>query len=98
MRLSRSMSLVVGSLLLATSWAQAQDGQPARVRGTIAAVEGQTLSVTSREGPVVKIQMAPNVGLRGIKTAAASDIKPGDYVGVASTPASGSQPAGALEV
>ncbi|WP_019999040.1 hypothetical protein [Aureimonas ureilytica] len=98
MRLSRSISLIVGSLLVATSWAQAHDGQPARVRGTIAAVDGQTLSVTSREGPVVKIQMAPNVGLRGVKTAAASDIKAGDYVGVASAPASDNQPAGALEV
>lgn len=99
MRLIRpAASLVLGSLLLSSTLALAAEPQPARVRGTIAAVEGQTLSVTSREGPVVKIQMAPNVGLRGVKPASAGDIKAGDYVGVASAPAEGGAPAGALEV
>ncbi|ALN75330.1 MULTISPECIES: hypothetical protein [unclassified Aureimonas] len=91
-------SLVLGSLVLSASLAAAQDPQPSRVRGTIAAVEGSTLSVTSREGPVVKIEMAANVGVRGVKPASATDIKAGDYVGVASAPATGGAPAGALEV
>lgn len=96
-RLARTAVLLAGSLALSTSLASAQDGQPSRVRGTIAAVEGSTLSVTSREGPVVQIVMAPNVGIRGVKAASASDIKAGDYVGAATLPGDGGK-AGALEV
>lgn len=68
-----------------------------RVRGTVASVDGNTLSVTSREGPVVRIAMAPNVGIRGVKAASAGDIKPGDYVGAATLPGENGT-AGALEV
>lgn len=93
----RTTTLLVGSLVLSTSLAAAQDAVPARVRGTIAAVDGSTLSVTSREGPVVRIAMAPGVGIRGIAAASADDIEVGDYVGVASLPGADGK-AGALEV
>ncbi|WP_062014487.1 hypothetical protein [Aureimonas sp. AU4] len=93
-----SGALVVSGLLtLSPSLAVAQDGQPTRVRGTIASVEGNTLSVTSREGPVVRIAMVPAVGVRGVRSASAGDIKPGDYVGAATLPGEGGK-AGALEV
>ncbi|WP_062010814.1 hypothetical protein [Aureimonas sp. AU4] len=94
---ARTALLLLGSLALSTSLAAAQDAQPMRVRGTVASVDGNTLSVTSREGPVVRIAMAPNVGLRGVKAASASDIKPGDYVGAATLPGENGT-AGALEV
>jgi len=96
-RQTRTALLSIGMLALSTAWAAAQDAQPTRVRGTIASVEGSTLSVTSREGPVVRIAMAPDVGVRGIKAASAGDIKPGDYVGAATLPGEGGK-AGALEV
>lgn len=96
-RLTQTAVLLIGTLAASISLAAAQDGQPSRVRGTIAAVDGSTLSVTSREGPVVTITMAPNVGIRGIRAASASDIKTGDYVGAATLPAEGGK-AGALEV
>ncbi|MBB3999805.1 hypothetical protein [Aureimonas pseudogalii] len=91
-------ALLAGALALAAAVpALAQDAQPVRVRGTIAAVAGDTLTVTSREGPAVTIQMKPDVGVRAVRAAAAADIKPGDYVGVASLPGEGGK-AGALEV
>ncbi|MBB3950883.1 hypothetical protein [Aureimonas jatrophae] len=93
----RTALVLLGSLAVSTSLAAAQDGQPSRVRGTIAAVDGNTLSVTSREGPVVTITMAPDVGVRGVTAASAGDIKPGDYVGAATLPGEGGR-AGALEV
>ena len=89
--------LALSALALSASLASAQDAQPSRVRGVIAAVDGSTLSVTSREGPVVTIAMKPDVGVRGITSANAADIKAGDYVGVASLPGEGGK-AGALEV
>ena len=38
----------------------AQSPAPSRVRGTITAFDGTTLSVTTREGANVKIELAPN--------------------------------------
>lgn len=92
-----ALALALPALALSVSLAGAQEAQPSRVRGVIAAVEGNTLSVTSREGPVVAIRMKPDVGVRGITSANAADIKAGDYVGVASLPGEGGK-AGALEV
>lgn len=96
-RFAQTAFVIAGSLALSTALVAAQDTQPSRVRGTLAAVDGHTLSVTSREGPVVQITMAPNVGVRGVKAASASDIKPGDYVGTATLPGEGGK-AGALEL
>jgi len=55
-----------------------------RIRGTIAGVEGNVLSVTSRDGKALKIQLADNVTVSAAKAVALADIKPGDFVGPAS--------------
>ena len=69
-------------LLLATTAAFAQ--APTRVRGTITSVDGDVLSVKSREGKDVKIQLAPDAQVALAKKATAADFKPGAYVGVTS--------------
>jgi hypothetical protein len=69
-------------LLLATSAAFAQ--APTRVRGTITSVDGDVLSVKSREGKELKIQLAPDAQVALTKKASAADFKPGAYVGVTS--------------
>ena len=69
-------------LLLVTTAAFAQ--APTRVRGTITSVEGEVLSVKSREGKDLKIQLAPDVQVALTKKASAADFKPGAYVGVTS--------------
>ena len=69
-------------LLLVTTAAFAQ--APTRVRGTITSVDGDVLSVKSREGKDLKIQLAPDVQVALTKKAAAADFKPGAYVGVTS--------------
>ena len=66
-------------LLLATAAAFAQ--APARIRGTITALEGDVLSVKSREGKDVKIHLVPNVGVTTAKRATLEELK-GKYVGV----------------
>ena len=69
-------------LLLVTTAAFAQ--APTRVRGTITSLEGDVLSVKSREGKEVKMQLAPDAQVALTTKASAADFKPGAYVGVTS--------------
>ena len=69
-------------LLLVTSAAFAQ--APTRVRGTITSVDGDVLSVQSRDGKDVKIQLTPDAQVVTTKAATMADFKPGSYVGVTS--------------
>jgi uncharacterized protein DUF5666 len=69
-------------LLLATTAAFAQ--APQRVRGTITGLDGDVLSVKSRDGQDVKIQLAPDAQVSTTKRATMADFKPGSYVGVTS--------------
>ena len=70
---------------------------PVRVRGSIASFSGDTLTVKTREGQTVDIAFAPGWALSSVSRAAISDIKQGDYVGIASLPTQDGQD-GALEV
>ena len=56
---------------------------PMRIRGTITALEGNVLSVKSRDGKDLKVNLADNVVVAGTKAITMADIKPGDYVGSA---------------
>jgi hypothetical protein len=66
-------------VLLATTAAFAQS--PARVRGTITALDGDVLSVKSREGKDLKLHLASNVGVTTAKSTTLDELK-GKYVGV----------------
>jgi hypothetical protein len=57
-----------------------------RVRGTIDGIDGQTMSVTARDGTKLTIKIADNAAVAGVVKASMSDIKPGSYVGVAGMP------------
>jgi hypothetical protein len=73
-------------LLVAPSLAQTPPAAtPTRVRGTVEKLDGQALTVKTREGPVATIALAPNFTVNGVVKKELSDIKQGDYVGVAST-------------
>ena len=74
---------LVGSLLLSLSVGYAQ--QPQRVRGTIAGVSGEVLTVQSREGAASDIHLTPKTTIVATSPIALSDIKPSDFVGVAAT-------------
>jgi hypothetical protein len=75
----------------------AQAAENVRVRGTIASLEGSTLTVKTREGPNTAIALKPGWKVAGVAKVSAEDIKPGDFVGIASLPtAAGGD--GAIEV
>jgi hypothetical protein len=67
------------ALLFVSTLALAQS--PARVRGTITALDGDVLSVKSRDGRDLKLHLASNVGVTTAKAIALEELK-GKYVGV----------------
>jgi hypothetical protein len=56
------------------------DTTPARIRGTVDKLDGQTLLVQSRDGQKLSIALAPNYTVLGVVAKNVTDIKPGDYV------------------
>lgn len=55
-----------------------------RVRGTISALNGDVLSVKSREGRDIQLHLAPDVQIVTPKEVTLADFRPGSYVGVTS--------------
>jgi len=75
----------------------AQAADKIRVRGVVESLSGDTLKVKSREGKDVMIMLKSGWSVNGLVKADVSDIKPGDFVGIASMPTD-SGVNGALEV
>jgi hypothetical protein len=71
--------LVAGTLLLASALASAQT--PMRIRGTITSFDGNVLSVKTRDGKDVKINLTPDFGVAAAKAVTLADFGPGAYVG-----------------
>jgi hypothetical protein len=53
---------------------------PARIRGTVEKLDGQALTVKSREGQPVAVTLAPNVTVTYLVKRSLGDIKAGDFV------------------
>jgi hypothetical protein len=77
-------ALAAISVLTTVAWAQ----QPAtvRIRGTIEAVDGPLLSIKTREGSDVKVNMTDNVAVFAVVKTELSQIKEGSYIGVSAMP------------
>jgi hypothetical protein len=82
MRAARS-TLAVVALLLVTSLSLAQSS--VRVRGTIAAVSGDVVSVKESGGNNVDVRLGDKTELVFAQPVALAEIKPGDFLGVTST-------------
>jgi hypothetical protein len=63
--------------------AMAQTPAPTRIRGTIAAMDDQVMTVTTREGPKLPITLTEPLTVIAVKNVELSSIQPGNYVGVA---------------
>jgi hypothetical protein len=73
-------ALFIAALAL-PAFAQAPPaGPPTRIRGTIEKLEGQTLTVKSRDGQSLMVVLAPNFTVSGVVAKSLADIKPGDFV------------------
>jgi hypothetical protein len=89
MRSTPFLAAVFLVTLAVPAFAQAPpEGTPTRIRGTVDKLDGQALTVKSRDGQSMTVALAPNFTVRGVVTKSAADIKAGDYV--ASTSVKGS--------
>jgi hypothetical protein len=67
---------------LALSIAPVADAQTTqRVRGTITAFEGDVLSIKTREGTDIKVELTGKASVATAKALTLADLKQGDYVG-----------------
>jgi hypothetical protein len=78
-------------LLLAFASGAAYAQAPARIRGTITSLDGDVLSVKTRDGKDVKLQLAPDAQVAITKKVPADEFKTGSYVGVTSVKGPGGQ-------
>ena len=79
------------------AFVQSAAAEAVRVRGAVVDADSKALSVKTREGETVTIALAQGWILSSVARAAIDDIKPGDYVGIASLPTKDGGD-GALEV
>jgi hypothetical protein len=82
-----ALGLAVALVLLAASTVSAQ--VPVRVRGSIAKVSGRMLTIASRDNSTVEVRLADDAGVTAVVPAALSDIKVGQFLGVAALPQAG---------
>jgi hypothetical protein len=70
-------------LFSTAAWAEPAP-QRVNVRGTIEKVDGDTLTVKSREGEALIVKLADNPRVLGLVKISLADVKAGSYVGVSS--------------
>jgi hypothetical protein len=78
--ISRALGL---TLALAAGGAAAQDTPSVRVRGEIATVDGQRLTVRTREGATERVELAPDAKVLAVIPAELGAIAPGTFIGTA---------------
>ena len=100
-RISRLLaaSFAAATILATSALAQQAPTPTVRIRGTIDAVDGSTLSIKTREGSDVKVRMTDNVAVFAVVKTELSQIKEGSYIGVSAMPQpDGSQKAFAVHI
>ncbi len=78
---------VAASLLGASAWAQT--APPTRIRGTIASLDGQVLSINARDGQKVEVRLNDPLTVATVKNVPLSSVAPGSYIGTATRTGTG---------
>jgi outer membrane lipoprotein SlyB len=103
-KLTRRMMTAAGlGLMLSASVAfaqqPAQQPQTVRIRGTIEKVDGNMMTIKTREGSNLDVKLADNARVQGLAKASLGDIKQNSYIGVTAMPQpDGSQRAVAIHI
>jgi hypothetical protein len=87
---ARTLMIAGAALAIgATLPAEAADEKPYRVRGTLEAVDGNQLTVDTREGETLDLTLTDDTRVMVVRPASLEDIKQGDYVGLTSIESGG---------
>jgi hypothetical protein len=87
------------ALMLGASAALAQQPQTMRVRGTIEKVDGNVMTVKSREGATLTIKQGDKFRVQGLAKASLTDIPVDTFIGITAMPQpDGSQKAIAIHI
>jgi hypothetical protein len=70
--------------LAATIATAAAQSPPTRLRGSIAAIDGKTATIATREGSNVTVKLADNWAVMLVSPVSMADIKENSFVGIAS--------------
>ena len=81
--------VAAGGVLGAASPAGAEEQKPYRVRGTLESVQGDQLTVRTREGQTLNLSLKDDSRVLVVRPASLEQIKQGDYVGLTSIDAGG---------
>ena len=81
-RIVAAVALAAGFAVVSVS-AQAQN---VRVRGTIEKVDGDVVTVKSRDNTELKLKLKDNAAVRGVVKASLADVKSGNNVAITSRP------------
>jgi len=76
---------LIALLALPAAAQNAPEGTPTRIRGTVEKLDGQALTVKSRDGQQLTIVLAPNVTVTYLVKKSLADVKAGDFVASTST-------------
>jgi|SRR5580658_596526 hypothetical protein len=82
-------TVVVPGLLVVAAAALAQEPVPARIRGTIAAVDNQVVTIIAKSGETQRVALKPDVKVNEVIATKLSEIKPNSFVGVTAFPGAG---------
>lgn len=77
------MAAALAAAVLGMVIGEAAAQAPTRIRGTVEKLEGQHLSVATREGPVVEIALADNFTVNAVVKTELESIAPNSYIGTA---------------
>lgn len=81
--IAAALTLSVATL---AAFQSSEAAERVRVRGTVESLDGDTLKVKSRDGKDITVALKSGWNVGGVVKAAVNDIKPGDFVGIASQP------------
>jgi hypothetical protein len=81
--------LTILAVALVALWAPLAAQEPERVRGTLERVEGDELTVQTREGEIVDVRLKEGSGIFIVTPKTLEDIATGDFVGITSIEVNG---------
>jgi hypothetical protein len=91
------LSGISSTVILASPVHAEEKAEQVHIRGSIVSYSASTLKVKTRDGETVDVALADDWKVSSVANAKVTDIKPGDFVGIASLPKEGGGD-GALEV